>query len=107
MIMINLDQIERAQQMISPHVQFTPIVHSPSLSDRNNSPVFLKFEHLQTTGSFKLLGAINAVLLLNEQQKRQGVVGVSAGNHGKGLAYAAKQAGVSCIVCMSNMIPQN
>ena len=70
-------------------------------------PVRLKLEHWQTTGSFKLRGALNAIAALTEEQKRAGVVGVSTGNHGKGLAYAAKASGVRCIVCMSAKVPQN
>jgi len=70
-------------------------------------PVHLKLEHHQRTGSFKLRGATNAVLNLTDAQRAQGVVGVSTGNHGRGLAYAARQNGVRCIICMSELVPQN
>ncbi len=69
-------------------------------------PVHLKLEHLQVTGSFKLRGATNAVLSLSDADKAKGVVGVSTGNHGRGLAHAARMAGVRCIICMSELVPQ-
>ena len=80
---------------------------SQALSEKNGAPVHLKLEHLQTTGSFKLRGATNAVLALDETARAKGVVGVSTGNHGRGLAYAAREAGVKCIICMSRLVPQN
>jgi len=64
-------------------------------------------EHLQITGSFKLRGATNAVLGLTAEERARGVVGVSTGNHGRGLAQAAREAGVSCVICMSRLVPQN
>ena len=104
---MNQGHILDAFKRISGLVQHTPISFSPSLSKLNDDPVYLKLEHLQTTGSFKLRGATNAVISLNDEQKARGVVGVSTGNHGRGLAYAAKQAGVRCIVCMSSLVPLN
>jgi threonine dehydratase len=71
------------------------------------APVYLKLEHHQITGSFKLRGATNAVLALPEASMRCGVAGASTGNHGRGLAYAAKQAGIRCVICMSSLVPQN
>lgn len=80
---------------------------SPSLGERARVPVHLKLEHHQITGSFKLRGATNAVLALNDDEKARGVTGVSTGNHGRGLAYAAGQAGVRCVICMSSLVPRN
>ncbi|GAA0780450.1 hydroxyectoine utilization dehydratase EutB [Roseibium denhamense] len=70
-------------------------------------PVFLKMEHHQTTGSFKLRGATNALLQLDEDTRRRGVVCVSTGNHGRALAFASKRLGVDCTICMSKLVPQN
>jgi threonine dehydratase len=64
-------------------------------------------EHRQITGSFKLRGATNAILSLSEAERRRGVIGVSTGNHGRGLAYAAQQVGVSAVICMSALVPEN
>ena len=77
------------------------------LSELTGSDVHLKLEHLQITGSFKLRGATNAIQSLSDEQRCKGVVGVSTGNHGRGLAHAAAQAGVRCIICMSELVPAN
>ncbi|WP_434054313.1 MAG: hydroxyectoine utilization dehydratase EutB [Roseibium sp.] len=101
------DAFIKARHRIAGSVLRTPVVPSQSLTQMCGSPVHLKLEHLQTTGSFKLRGATNAVLSLDDDSRRNGVVGVSTGNHGRGLAFAAKQAGIGCIICMSRLVPQN
>ncbi|MBC7281888.1 hydroxyectoine utilization dehydratase EutB [Hoeflea sp.] len=103
---VDLGEIEQARLAIAGTVRLTPVNLSPSLSDLIGQPVHLKLEHTQITGSFKLRGATNAVASLSEDEKRRGVAGVSTGNHGRGLAYAAKAAGVTCIICMSKLVPQ-
>lgn len=104
---VTLAQIESARRRIAGTIQPTPIRLSASLSDRTGAPVHLKLEHTQTTGSFKLRGAANAVLNLPDDRKAHGVVGVSTGNHGRALAYAARQNSVRCIICMSSLVPEN
>jgi len=104
---IELSDIKTAAQRIAPCIRTTPLVASESLSRLTNSPVYLKLEHHQITNSFKLRGASNAVMALPEAAKQRGVVGVSTGNHGRGLAYAARENGVRCIICMSQLVPQN
>ena len=64
-------------------------------------------EHRQTTGSFKLRGASNAVALLSPAEKSRGVVAASTGNHGRALAHAAKLEGVRAVICMSRLVPEN
>ena len=96
-----------ARARIADRILCTPMVQSQSLSELAGVPVHLKLEHLQKTGSFKLRGATNAVLALDNKARTIGVVGVSTGNHGRGLAFAAKEAGVQCIICMSSLVPQN
>lgn len=103
---VELAEIERAREAIAATVRVTPVNGSPSLTERAGTPVHLKLEHTQITGSFKLRGASNAVASLSNAEKSRGVVGVSTGNHGRGLAYAAKAAGVKCIICMSRLVPQ-
>jgi threonine dehydratase len=71
-------------------VRRTPCDHSPSLSERAGVPVWLKLEHHQHTGAFKLRGAANAVAQLEDAQ---GVTAASTGNHGRALAYAARRWG--------------
>ncbi|MEM5470232.1 hydroxyectoine utilization dehydratase EutB [Hoeflea sp. AS60] len=103
---VDIGEIERACEAIAQTVRTTQVNVSPSLSDLSGVPVYLKLEHTQLTGSFKLRGATNAVASLTDEEKQLGVVGVSTGNHGRGLAYAAKAAGVRCIICMSRLVPQ-
>ena len=104
---VSLAEIERARRAISGHVRRTVCASSPALSESAGAPVHLKLEHLQITGSFKLRGATNAVLNLTDAQRTRGVVGVSTGNHGRGLAHAARMAGARCVVCMSRLVPRN
>lgn len=104
---LTLADVERARDTIAGKIRVTPLAQSPSLTGRAGVPVHLKLEHHQITGSFKLRGASNAVANLSPEQAARGVVGVSTGNHGRGLAHAAKQAGVRCIVCMSRLVPEN
>ncbi|UWQ47751.1 hydroxyectoine utilization dehydratase EutB [Leisingera aquaemixtae] len=104
---ITLQDSYQARARIAGRVRQTAMVPSPALSARCGGAVSLKLESSQITGSFKLRGATNAVLSLSEEQRAAGVVGVSTGNHGRGLAYAAAQAGVRCIICMSELVPQN
>lgn len=107
MSQVTIEQIEAARARIASTIHPTPVVQSAALSELCGVPVHLKLEHQQRTGSFKLRGATNAVLNLSDDERARGVVGVSTGNHGRGLAYAARQNGVRCIVGMSNLVPQN
>ena len=100
-------EIDAARDLIRPHIRVTPVETSTSLSDHAGVPVHLKLEHHQFSGSFKFRGATNAVLGLSDAERAAGVVGVSTGNHGRGLARAAKAAGVKCIIAMSDLVPQN
>jgi threonine dehydratase len=102
---ISLAHIQAARERIAAHIQPLRITASQTLSSRFDSEIMLAHEYLQTTGAFKLRGAMNAVLQL--APGTTGVTAVSTGNHGRGLAYAAQQAGVPCIICMSELVPQN
>lgn len=105
--MITPADVVAARQRIDGSIVRTASMPSSSLSKSTGNPVHLKMEHRQTTGSFKLRGATNAVLSLSEAERQRGVVGVSTGNHGRGLAYAASQAGVRAVICMSALVPEN
>ena len=97
--MLNLEDFKKAHQSISPYISYTPLIHSTALS--KNLEVYLKLECLQVTGSFKLRGATNKLLNLTTEQKNKGVIAVSTGNHGKGVAHAAKQIGIKSTIFMS------
>ena len=103
---VSLGEIDEARDAIAATIRTTPVNTSPVLSDLAGVPVHLKLEQMQITGSFKLRGASNAVASLSDEERGRGVVGVSTGNHGRGLAYAARAAGVKCIICMSRLVPQ-
>ena len=104
---ITLKGIKAAYQRIRDKIYPLRITQSSSLSQYCAEDILLAHEYLQITGAFKLRGALNAVLQLDESDKRVGVTAVSTGNHGKALAYAAKSAGVPCLICMSNLVPRN
>ncbi|MBZ9797311.1 hydroxyectoine utilization dehydratase EutB [Mesorhizobium sp. ES1-4] len=107
MVPINLGDIRAARERIAGKVERTPIVLSTGLSERLGVPVHLKLEHRQTTGSFKLRGASNAVASLDAEHKGRGVVAASTGNHGRALAHAAKLEGMRAVICMSRLVPEN
>ncbi len=104
---ITLESIRTAYERIRATIYPLRITESTSLTQQLNADILLAHEYLQITGAFKLRGALNAVLQLSDRDKKVGVTAVSTGNHGKALAYAANQAGVPCIICMSNLVPQN
>ncbi len=102
---IRLEDIQAAHERIAPHIVPLHIAPSASLSTRFERDILLAHEYLQTTGAFKLRGAMNAVLQL--PPGTAGVTAVSTGNHGRALAYSAHQAGVPCVICMSQLVPKN
>ncbi|MBX5194101.1 hydroxyectoine utilization dehydratase EutB [Rhizobium sp. NZLR10] len=104
---VSLEDIRAAARRIAGRVIGTPMVRSASLGELAGAPVHLKLEHQQTTGSFKLRGATNAVLSLSPAQRSRGVVAASTGNHGRALAYAAKAEGAVATICMSRLVPDN
>ena len=104
---ITLDDIAAARRRIAGRVAATPARLSPSLTALAGQRVILKCEHRQTTGSFKLRGASNALALLSDEAKRRGVVAASTGNHGRALAHAARLEGVAATICMSRLVPAN
>ncbi len=103
---VGLDDIRQARARIGDRVRTTPLEASPTLAEIAGVPVSLKLEHMQITGSFKLRGATNAVLRLSDDERARGVVGVSTGNHGRALARASRLAGIRCIICLSELVPQ-
>jgi len=104
---VTLADIEQAARRIKGRVLETPFVLSAALTERCGVPVGLKLEHHQTTGSFKLRGATNAVLSLSPDARARGVVAASTGNHGRALAHAAKAEGAIATICMSRLVPEN
>jgi threonine dehydratase len=105
--LVTLADIEKARHELEGKIVATPCVHSSSLTKKFGQPVFLKLEHRQTTGSFKLRGATNALSQLSAAEKQRGVIAASTGNHGRALAYAAHLEGIRAVICMSRLVPEN
>jgi len=105
--MLLFEDIVRAEKIVSKHTITTPVVQSKALSAAIGEQIYLKLENQQITGSFKIRGAINAISNLNPAQKKAGVVALSTGNHGRGLAFAANLMKIRCIICMSKLVPHN
>ncbi len=100
---LSLDLIHDANSFLQGKIRYTPLEFSPKLSDRLNVPIFLKLESFQLTGSFKIRGASFKLAQLTPKQCEQGIVTCSAGNHGLGVAYAAKKLGINVTI----YVPQN
>ena len=100
---IGLKEILEAQRTIQGKVQRTPFVLSPMLSDLTKGKIYFKCENYQTTGSFKLRGALNKMMALTEREKACGVVTASAGNHAQGVAFAAQKFCINAKI----VIPEN
>lgn len=90
--------IAQAHIALRPQVAVTPLDYSASLSAKSGCEVYLKCEHLQHTGSFKFRGASNKLRLLSEEQRKQGVIAASSGNHGQGVGLAGRMLGVPVTV---------
>jgi threonine dehydratase len=101
--MITFADIQTAAQRIAPHVLNTPCVESKTLSQIMGAQVFLKFENLQFTSSFKERGACNKLSQLPSDTK--GVVAMSAGNHAQGVAHHAKRLGLRAVIVMPQFTP--
>ncbi len=93
--MIDLQSVLDAHARIRPFIRHTPLVYSARLSRTAGAEVWLKLENWQPTGSFKVRGALAKIALLGQEEKARGVVTGSAGNHGLGVAYAARSMGVA------------
>jgi threonine dehydratase len=103
--MVSLADIKAAAGRIHGAVEKTPLTHSRTLSALTGAEVFLKFENLQFTASFKERGALNKLLSLGEDERRRGVVAMSAGNHAQAVAYHAKRLGIPATIVMPKGSP--
>jgi len=104
---ISINEIWRAATRIAPYIKRTPTLVDTYLCERLGTNVYLKHELLQRTGAFKVRGAFNKMLQLNDDERERGVVAVSAGNHAQAVAYAARILGLKAIVLMPENTPEN
>lgn len=95
-----LAQFEEARGRVAAVVELTPMESSRSIAEVLGSPVYLKCENLQRTGSYKIRGAYNRLSRLTDEEKARGVVAASAGNHAQGVAFAARELGIHATIFM-------
>jgi threonine dehydratase len=108
--MVTLNDIHQAQAHLRGVAVRTGLLPSnlhPSDSAPNSCKLYLKPENLQPIGAFKLRGAYNKIVSLNQEERQRGVITYSSGNHAQGVAYAARALGVKAIVVMPRNAPEN
>jgi threonine dehydratase len=103
--MVNLSDIQAARERLAQRVIFSPCTRFEDLSRITGADVYIKLENLQVTGSFKVRGALNALLQLDEPDKQLGIVAASAGNHAQAVAYGAQLLGISAAIVMPETTP--
>jgi threonine dehydratase len=104
-MLLTLGDIEAAARRIDGALTRTPCLQSRTLSQLVDAEVWLKFENLQFTASFKERGALNKLLQLNADERRRGVIAMSAGNHAQGVAYHAGRLGIPATIVMPGFTP--
>lgn len=102
---ITLSDVQAAAQRIAPYVHRTPIFSSRTLNELAGCELYLKGEHLQRSGSFKLRGALNRLLALEPVVRQRGVVAFSSGNHAQGVALAARLLSIPATIVMPSDAP--
>jgi threonine dehydratase len=98
--LISLDDVHRARERIGGRLHRTPLLASATLSKRIGADVRFKAELFQRTGSFKPRGVLNKLATLSDDEKRRGLISISAGNHAQALAYASGVEGLDALVVM-------
>jgi threonine dehydratase len=102
---VTLEDVEYAAARIGDAVVHTPCLRSETLSRIAKADVWVKFENLQFTASFKERGALNTLLQLTDEEKKRGVIAMSAGNHAQGVAYHAGRLGIPATIVMPSFTP--
>lgn len=105
MTKVTLKDVQEAKKTIKGIVKKTDILESVKLSDMTNANVYFKCENLQKTGSFKVRGACNKIANLTDEEKSNGVIASSAGNHAQGVALGAKMNGIDATIVMPATAP--
>lgn len=102
---VTYQQIESATARLVPVVHHTPVLTSKTVNELTHAEVFFKCENFQRTGSFKFRGAYNALSQLSDEQKQQGVITYSSGNHAQAIALAGKILGIPTTIVMPDNAP--
>src|SRR5690242_13152561 len=103
--MIQIGDVRAAAARLEAQVLDTPCVESRTISQLLGAQVFLKFENLQFTASFKERGACNKLAQLTDDERKRGVIAMSAGNHAQGVAYHAQRLGLRAVIVMPRFTP--
>jgi threonine dehydratase len=103
--MVTLADIEAARRVMAGHVLRTPLIPSPPLSALTGADVFVKYENLQVTNSFKERGACVKLASLDDGERRRGVIAMSAGNHAQAVAYHARRLNIPATIVMPETTP--
>jgi threonine dehydratase len=103
--MIRLSDIEDAQTILDGRILRTPMLPAPKLSDLTGADVFVKYENLQVTNSFKERGALNKLASLDAADRARGVIAMSAGNHAQAVAYHAARLRIAATIVMPVTTP--
>src|SRR5918998_1028098 len=102
---ITIDDVTRAAETIRGQVLRTPLVPAPRLSQLTGATVCVKHENMQPTGSFKERGAVTKLESLTSEERRRGVVAMSAGNHAQAVAYHARRLDIPATIVMPENVP--
>ncbi|MEW6695318.1 MAG: threonine ammonia-lyase [Pseudomonadota bacterium] len=103
--MVDMADVEAAARRLAGQVLVTPCLESRTLSQITGAQLFLKFENLQYTASFKERGACNKLAQLTPAERARGVIAMSAGNHAQGVAYHAQRLGLRAVIVMPRFTP--
>ncbi len=104
---VDVAAIEAAAATLAGQVLHTPLRHSRTLSEITGAELWLKFENLQYTASFKERGALNKLASLTPDERRRGVIAMSAGNHAQGVAFHSRRLGIRATIVMPESTPFN
>ena len=102
---VSLDDVRAAAKVIEGQVERTPMRLSRTLSEITGAEVWIKFENFQFTAAFKERGALNRLMGLTDEEKKRGVIAMSAGNHAQGVAYHGQRLGIPVTIVMPENTP--
>ena len=103
--MLDLKHFQEAKKRVDEVIIPTPLIYSEAFSKECKNQVYIKPENLQRTGAFKIRGAYNKIVKMNDEAKAKGLIASSAGNHAQGVAYAASKLGVKATIVMPKHTP--
>lgn len=103
--MLDLKQFQEAKKRVDEVIVPTPLIYSEAFSKECKNQVYIKPENLQRTGAFKIRGAYNKIVKMDDDAKKKGLIASSAGNHAQGVAYAASKLGVKATIVMPKHTP--